>query len=150
MSLITLDDYWTGPGRVRRDELYPLDLSTTVRANAMRWVAVANDLAERLGLLGIALSTNPKTGTPLSSGWRPPKVNDATSNAAARSLHISGQAGDVYDPDGRIDDYLMAHQELLADFGVWIEHPEATPTWSHWQIVPQGSFAVTGKRVYWP
>ena len=144
--LITLDHYWTGPGGSRRDELYPLDLSTEVRANAMRWCAVASDLAERLGLLGIALNTHPSTGTPLSSGWRPPLVNAATPNASKSSRHMSGEAGDLYDPAGQIGDFLLAHQELLAEFGVWIEHPDSTPTWSHWQTVPPRS----GNRVFRP
>jgi hypothetical protein len=139
-----MDDYWTGPGGLRRDQVYAVDLSTTVRANAMRWVAVANDLADRLGLLGIALSTSPKTGTPLASGWRPPSVNAITVGASKTSLHMTGQAGDLYDPDGKIDDYLMDHQDLMAEFGVWLEHPDDTPTWSHWQIVPPGS----GNRVF--
>lgn len=144
--LITPAHYWTGPARSRRDELYPLDLSTEIRANAFRWCAVASDLAERLGLLGVPLYTHPSTGTPLSSGWRPPSVNAATPNASPTSRHMTGEGGDVYDPDGLIDDYLMAHQDLLAEFGIWLEHPDYTPTWSHWQTVKPKS----GNRVFRP
>lgn len=146
MALISIQDYWTGPGGSRRDEIYQLDLSTTVRANAMRWVAVANDLAERLGLFGITLGKSPNTGTPLSSGWRPPLVNASTPNASKTSLHMTGLAGDIYDPDGKIDDYLMDNQDIMVEFGIWLEHPDNTPTWSHWQIVPPKS----GNRVFRP
>ena len=112
----------------------------------MRWVAVANDLVERLGLFGITLGKSPNTGTPLSSGWRPPLVNASTPNASKTSLHMTGLAGDIYDPDGKIDDYLMDHQDIMVEFGIWLEHPDNTPTWSHWQIVPPGS----GNRVFRP
>jgi hypothetical protein len=35
---------------------------------------------------------------------------------------------------------------VLRDLGLWMEHPDKTPTWLHIQTVPPGS----GNRVFWP
>lgn len=148
-DLITLDHYWTGPGRIRRDEVYHLDLTTDIIRNANTWVDVVNALANDLAIVGITTRIHPLTGTPLSSGWRPPQVNAITPNAAKKSLHMWGLAGDLYDPDGEIDDYLLANQSLLVKHGVWMEHPSSTPLWSHLQVKPQPSYARTGLRYFY-
>lgn len=141
--MITVDDYFMG-----RRELYPLALSPDIERNAARTVAVANALLARALGAGIRLETNAKTGSGVNSGWRPPAVNAATKGAATNSKHMLGLAVDVHDPDGKIDAWLMtdAGQQALKDVGIWIEHPDATPGWSHWQIVQPGS----GRRVFYP
>jgi hypothetical protein len=146
--MITLEDYWTGPGGVRRDQVYSLALTHDIVENAVRWVDVANKLIERLELYGVMVDRNPSTGTQLNSGWRPPAVNAAVPTASKTSLHMVGLAGDVHDENNRIDTFLMtpAGQSLLIELGVWLEHPDSTPQWSHWQIVPPHS----GNRVFKP
>ncbi len=141
--MITVDDYF-----MDRREQYPLALTPDIERNATRFVTVANALIARAMGSGIHFDTNPKTGTPMSSGWRPPTVNAATPGAAPNSKHMLALAGDLYDPAGKIDAWLMtdAGQQALQDVGIWIEHPDATPGWSHWQIVPPGS----GRRVFRP
>jgi hypothetical protein len=141
--MITVDDYFMG-----RRETHPLALTPDIERNATRTVNVANALLARAMSAGIHLGTNPKTGSGVNSGWRPPALNAATKGAATNSKHMTGMAVDVYDPDGKIDAWLMteAGQQALKDVGIWIEHPDATPGWSHWQIVPPGS----GRRVFHP
>lgn len=141
--MITVDDYFMG-----RREQYPLALTPDIERNAARTVAVANALLSRAMGSGVHLETNPKTGSPVNSGWRPPAVNAATAGAAPNSKHMTGQAVDLYDPNGDIDAWLMTDggQQAMAEVGVWIEAPESTPGWSHWQIVPPGS----GRRVFHP
>jgi hypothetical protein len=58
------------------------------------------------------------------------------------------RAVDIYDPDGDLDDWLMqpAGQQALVRLGLWLEHPAATRTWSHLQIVPPRS----NNRVFYP
>ncbi|MBW8783009.1 MAG: hypothetical protein JF599_14150 [Verrucomicrobia bacterium] len=131
-----------------RREQHPLALSTDIERNATRTVAVANALMARAMGAGIHFDSNPKTGSPVSSGWRPPAVNAATKGAATNSKHMTGLAVDVYDPAGKIDAWLLSErgQQALVDLGVWIEDPGATAGWSHWQIVPPGS----GRRVFHP
>lgn len=140
---ITLTDYWMG-----RDETYPLAMTLDIRQHAQRMVALTNDLLTRLLAAGVQLHTNPKTGTIISSGWRPPAVNSATAGAATNSKHMTGDAIDLYDPDGDIDNWLTGPdgQATLAHIGLWMEHPSATKGWAHVQSLPPRS----GNRVFYP
>lgn len=143
MTSITLKDYWMG-----RDVRYPRALSTEIRKNATTMVELVNKLLQGLRSAGLELPRHPRTGSVLSSGWRPPEINDTTPGAAPRSHHMAGRAADLYDPEGEIDDYLMTAegQELIKTIGLWIEHPSATKGWSHVQSVPPRS----GRRVFYP
>jgi hypothetical protein len=82
----------------------------------------------------------------VNSGWRPAAYNATVPNAAIRSKHITGQAIDLSDPEGELDEYLFKHQELLIGCGLWLEHPLATKNWCHLQSVPPRS----GNRVFIP
>lgn len=140
---VTLQDYWMG-----RDKLYPLDLSTEIRKNAELTVDLINKLLAKAAQAGVKLPLHPQNKSHFSSGWRPPKVNGATPKAATRSHHIVARAGDIYDPNGALDKWLMteAGQHTLQELGLWMEHPSATPTWAHVQTMPPRS----GKRVFYP
>ncbi len=140
---ITLADYWMG-----RDVSHGLQLGTDVRANAARTVALANDLLRRAVAAGVTLERSPRTGSLVSSGWRPATINAGVPNAAPRSRHISGQAVDIFDPRGALDAWLMTHtgQDALAGIGLWLESPDHTRGWSHVQTVPPRS----GRRVFVP
>lgn len=141
--MITLNDYWMG-----RDKQYPFALSTDIKRNAETTVELANKLLTLAKVAGVTLETNPRTKTIVSSGWRPPEVNAAVPGAAAKSKHMTGQAIDLYDPDGDLDDWCMSDggQKVLADLGLWLEHPSATKGWCHVQTVPPRS----GRRVFYP
>ncbi len=134
--MITLTDYWMG-----RDAAYPDLLTDVLRAAAAETVAKAN-------LLLSSFRTSTKNDEPrkVSSGWRPPSVNAATPNAAAKSKHMSGQAIDIADPEGDLDEWCLSHPEQLEAIGLWQEHPSATKGWTHLQIVPPKS----GNRVFYP
>lgn len=82
----------------------------------------------------------------VSSGWRPPAVNDATSNAATKSNHLKGLAVDFKDSDGKLRDWVVEHLEWLAGLGFYFEDFRWTPGWVHLQIVPPNS----KRRVYIP
>lgn len=123
-------------------------LGSDLRRNA----AITIDLANRLLVLaktaGVSLEASPRTGSIVTSGWRPPAINAGIANAAPRSKHISCQAIDLYDPDGDLDEWLMTMGGRLAleDLGLWLEHPAATKGWCHVQTVPPRS----GNRVFYP
>lgn len=139
MTFLTRADYWMG-----RDAKFPLAMTPEIEHNAEIWVDVVNAfLAEVPPEL---IQVNPATGTILSSGWRPPAVNAATPRAAKNSKHMTGQAGDLYGPDNKLALWAFNHQDLLKKLGLWMEQPNATPTWLHLQTVPPGS----GNRVFWP
>lgn len=77
------------------------------------------------------------------SGYRPPWYNSHVPNAAPNSKHMTGQAIDITDDDGQIDDWLT--DELLEKYGLYREHPSQTKSWVHLQDVPPKS----GKRTYY-
>ena len=137
---ITLMDYWMG-----RDKLYPLALSTATHRNAPVTVDLANRLVVLARAAGVPLPVN-IAGNLVSSGWRPAVVNAVTPGASRTSLHMTGQAIDLFDPTGAIDAWLMADLRPLADLGLWLEHPDATPRWCHVQTLPPHS----GNRVFRP
>jgi hypothetical protein len=107
---------------------------------------LVNKLIALMAQDGITLESSPLTLTPVSSGWRPVAINAATPGAAARSLHITCEAVDIYDPEGELDDWCMQHTTLLADVGLYLEHPAATKGWCHLQTrAPRSS-----NRVFYP
>lgn len=142
--MIALHDYWRG-----RDLTHGLLLSTAMRANAARTIQIADKLLVLAKLAGVTLETIPGTdGSIVTSGWRPPDVNAATPGAAVKSMHLSCEAIDLYDPDGDLDDWLMSDggQRAMADLGLWHEHPSCTKGWAHVQTRPPRS----GRRTFYP
>lgn len=133
---IALADYWMG-----RDRTHPRDLTEAVKSNAFALLQRVNRLLPLM--TGVDFELNPRTGTLVSSGWRPPSINATTPGAAPKSLHMTGQAIDLYDPDGDIDDWCMSNQHVLArvDIDLYIEHPSQTKGWCHLQSVPPRSQA---------
>lgn len=134
--MITLRDYWMG-----RDASYPDLLTDELKAAAGETVARAN-------LLISAYNSVTKDDEPrvVNSGWRPPAVNAVTPGSAPRSKHMTGQAIDISDPDGDLDEWCLEHPEILQSIGLWLEHPSATKGWTHVQIVPPKS----GRRCFYP
>lgn len=141
--MITLHDYWMG-----RDQTHATSLDTGTRHNAYLMVELANKLLILAKTAGVSLEANPRTGTIVSSGWRPAEINATVPGAAPRSKHMTGQAIDLYDPDGDLDDWLLTDdgQRVLTNLGMWMEHPSATKGWAHVQSVPPKS----GRRVFFP
>lgn len=137
-----MPEYWMG-----RDVTHGLQLGTDLRANAERTVSAANALLVLAHLAGVTLEASPRTGSLVTSGWRPPEVNADTPGARPRSLHLSCQAVDLYDPDGDLDEWLLQSADtVLRDLGLWLEHPAATKGWAHVQLKPPRS----GRRVFYP
>lgn len=95
---------------------------------------------------GVDFLNSPRTGTNVSGhrygGFRP----QMCAVGAPKSNHKEGLAVDLYDPVGAIDNWGMAHLDTLREVGIWLEHPDATIGWSHWQCVPPAS----GRIVFRP
>ena len=137
--MITLDQYvgtWSGSD----------DWTTERQTNAIFLLSKCGDLETEMIADGVVFPVNPKTGSQVSGevygGFRP----QSCPIGAAHSNHKEGRAVDRYDPDGRIDMWCMANQPRLREHGIFIEHPDSTPGWSHWQSVPPGS----GNTVFRP
>jgi hypothetical protein len=133
---------------MQRDKDYSKSLTVAIENEAARTVDLANKLLDTAALFGVILPTHPVNHTHVSSGWRPPAINANTPNAAPNSKHMTGQAIDIYDPDGDLDEWLTTEKGLatLESIGLWIEHPSATKGWCHCQTVPPNS----GRRVFYP
>lgn len=135
--MITLTDYWMG-----RDKEFAAELTDEIRENAESTVVKANLL------LGYFKSEafGDYDRYHVTSGWRSRQVNASIATASPRSKHMTGQAIDLADPEGVLDDWCMEHQDILERLGLYLEHPSATKGWCHLQIVPPRS----GKRVFYP
>jgi hypothetical protein len=136
--MIELAQFWMG-----RDRVYADQLTDGIRANAAETVRRANRL--------IAIyqkQTGDTRARKVSSGWRPAAVNAVTPGAARKSSHMLGRAIDIADASKAMKVWLMTDigQKALVECELWMEHPDATPTWVHVQIVPPGS----GRRVFRP
>ena len=134
--MITLTDYWQG-----RDKQYPNELTDAIKENAAQIVARANLL-----ITVYRQDTGDAEPHYVTSGWRPPQINSAISNAAPRSKHMQGLAIDLADPEGELDEWCMENQDQLEQLGLYLEHPSATKGWTHLQCVPPKS----GRRVFYP
>lgn len=139
--MITVADYFMG-----RREQFPLALTPRIEDNALRMVALANELIILAKGAGFVVRLSPRTGTLVTSGWRPPAINKAAQGATG-SRHLSGEAIDLYDPADWLDRFCLSTQtNVLQDLGLWLEHPSATPGWCHVQSRPPAS----GRRVFYP
>lgn len=144
-TLIALEQYWMG-----RDAKYPAELTAEIRYNAARLVGKVNNLLAMAEADGVVPGVDQATQTAVSSGWRPPGVNDRTANAASGSKHLDGRAVDLQDtPHRDLARWCLANLDALQDTGLWMEDPRWTggaDPWVHLQLVPPGS----GKRVFIP
>jgi len=106
--------------------------SAVYEQNATKLLAACCALEVEMMRGGVIFPDNPKTLSGVSGttfgGWRPPECPQGAPN----SSHKTGMGVDRYDPRGDIDKWCMAHLDRLAVYGIFIEHPDATPGWSHW------------------
>jgi hypothetical protein len=133
---ITLSDFYMG-----RDKTYASELTLEIQANAVITVERVNQL-----LAEFYASQPEGSYRTVNSGWRPPEVNAGTEGAAKNSKHMTGQACDLSDDDGRLDAWCLVNPGMLAQIGLWQESPQSTPRWCHVQIVAPAS----GNRVFIP
>jgi hypothetical protein len=113
--------------------------SQETRDNAINLLAKVNSLLADVDL--------PEAAAPrVNSGWRPAWYNATVANAAPKSKHITGEAIDLADPEGALDDFLMADQSFLVRHGLYMEHPLSTKGWCHLQCAAPRS----GNRVFYP
>lgn len=135
-------DYYMG-----RDTHYPDDLTDAIRANVAELLGRVNLLLAWAYKDGVRPALDARTGTHIASGWRPTAVNEATSNAATASKHLTGEAIDLRDTGTRdLVRWALKNIDALEEIGLWMEDPQWTPTWLHLQSVPPRSH----RRVYVP
>ena len=137
--MITLDQYVGAHASSQ-------DWTTERQTNAQVLLEACAALESDMVTAGVNFQTNSTTGTGVSGqtfgGFRPQDCPIGASDSA----HKTGEAVDRYDPDGKIDDWLMLNQDKLVQYGIYIEHPSSTPGWSHWSIRAPNS----GHHVFYP
>jgi len=74
----------------------------------------------------------------VTSGYRPPKVNKAI-GGAKNSKHMTCEAVDISDRNRELAIFCLNNLDVLIACGLWIENPEKTPGWVHFQCVPPRS-----------
>lgn len=108
------------------------DLSEELQKNAM-------DLVEKLNKFRKAY------GQPMyvSSGYRPPEINKKI-GGGSKSAHMSLQACDFADADGKIFEFIKSDPTILEKCGLWMEDPQWAISWVHLQSRP------ASKRIFIP
>lgn len=139
MTKLTQEDYF---GRISFAQ-YGVP-SPEVYANSVILLERVNRLLEAVLTVvpDMEAALNPK----VNSGWRPAAYNAAVPNAAPKSKHMSGEAIDLADLDGELDELLLDNIGILQGAQLWMEHPLATKSWCHLQCVPPRS----SNRVFYP
>ena len=136
------DDYWMG-----RNATHGLELTDAIRDNATELLGRVNLLLAWAYGDNVRPALDATTGTHIASGWRPAAINDATSNAAAKSKHITGEAIDLRDTGTRdLARWCVKNLDAIEEIGLWMEDPQWTQSWVHLQIVPPAS----RRRIYCP
>lgn len=140
--MITFDQYF-GPWISHKDA------TEERKVNAVRLLSCCKSLEAMALADGVQFPDNPATGSGVSGqtygGFRPQDCPQG----APHSSHKEGLAVDRYDPHGDIDKWCMLNAGIggkLEQCGIYIEHPDATPHWSHWTVRAPGS----GNRVFHP
>lgn len=122
------------------------DVTPRRLANARGFLVKVNALKAEAERDGVVFKKNPATKSVVSGtqygGFRPQDCPQGSPG----SSHKEGTGIDFFDPDGLIDKWCMANFDKLAAHGIYIEHPDATPTWSHWTTRAPKS----GKRAFYP
>lgn len=114
-----------------RDKEYPLDLKT--EQNLTRLLTAINFLQAHWWPRPMVVT----------SGYRPGTYNK-TAGGALSSAHITCEAIDIRDTNGELKAFLAHNINILAQCNLYMEHPDATPTWCHLQTRP------TKERVFKP
>lgn len=95
---------------------------------------LTKDLESNLDTLLIAVNKlRDLYGKPMyvSSGYRPGRYNTAA-GGAKNSSHVTCQAVDFKDADKALKTWITP--EILEKCGLYMEHPDNTPTWLHVQV----------------
>lgn len=122
------------------------DVNMVIRFNAEKLLESVNRIIPYAVADGVEFRINPETNTVVSGqqfgGFRP----ISCPIGARHSSHKEGRAVDLYDPKGEIDAWCEANQDVLAECGLYMEHPSATIGWCHLTTRPPKS----GNRIFYP
>lgn len=127
-EIITLEDYLSSSGKYK-DRMNSPECTDEVKENAKILLEKVNNLLKELGI----------NECNISSGFRTQAANDATKNAAKKSLHCEGKAVDILDNKEQfLGNLILKHSELLNKYQLWMEDLNSTKgihtNWVHLDI----------------
>lgn len=125
MRYISVEEYLMGRASLA-------DLSFEQASNMHGLIQTVNRLLEAFGEF-----------RKVNSGYRREADNKAV-GGSPKSKHLTCQAIDLEDKNGKLKAFCTP--DILADFGLYMEHPDATPSWCHLQDIAPKS----GNRVFRP
>ncbi len=126
MKYVSMLDYLMGRAKL-------LDLPDELAKNAAITVTRTNTLLEAFGQYRT-----------VTSGYRRPEDNAKVPNPKPKSKHLTCEAIDLFDKDGKLYDFCISHPEVLERIGLWAETRQGP--WLHCQIRAPKS----GKRFFLP
>lgn len=106
-----------------RDTEYPLDLKTEQHLKK---------LLTAVNFLQVHYWPKPMIVT---SGYRPGHYNK-TAGGAEHSAHLTCEAIDIRDSDGKLCEFLLYNQSILVQCNLYMESPDQTKGWCHLQTRP--------------
>ena len=62
---------------------------------------------------------------------------DRAKGRSGNSQHCILRAVDFRDPTGSLDAWCARNVDILAQAGLWLEHPDYTPGWCHLDMKPR-------------
>lgn len=142
--MITFENYFCLYG-----EKYKHLITNELIENANGLLLRVNRLLSYCTQEGVYPSIDEITGNYVASGWRPPDINERTSNAAKFSTHIFAHGIDIQDNKNTRNFARWCFKNrntYLTYCGLYMENPQWTPDWVHLQDKPPRS----GARVYIP
>lgn len=112
------------------------------------WVSPAVERnAHNLAPLVTALLMEFGEARKINSGFRDVRSN-YKAGGARLSNHMFGDAVDFEDARHTLGEWLLLHDDALERHGLWAEHPDDTPGWSHLQAVPYASWTKGSPRIF--
>lgn len=142
-ELISLDLYFTDfTTKADRRIEFASEYNDDIKNNAIKLLALINQLLNELGI----------DSADVTSGWRPPQINNKTTNAAKKSYHMLGMACDILDDDNQCLAKLVGSRpDLLKKYGLWMESPQSTKGINtNWCHLDYGTRADRPSRVFLP
>lgn len=125
MQFISMDEYLMS--RIKLE-----DLPATSLANLNTLIPKVNILLEKFGEYRSVVS-----------GFRTPEINK-TVGGGKKSCHLTCEAVDLLDKDGKLYKWCKDNVEVLEELGLYVEDKSYTPTWVHLQT------RVTKRRFFIP
>lgn len=117
-DLILLDDYFRDFNtKADRRIQFKDQFTPQILQNATKLLSIINPFLNELGI----------KSAQVSSGWRPPTINQATPNAAKNSGHMSGNACDIFDDkDQTLGKLIASNPDLLRKYSLFLEDLNST------------------------